>query len=289
MRNAFYFIAEAFRGLYHAKLMTFVSIVTITVTLLLINGVFVGLLNIDGILARASAQAGAVVYLNDNASVDSTRQAALRDSLLNMQGVRDVSFISKDSARARFELLYGKEMLEAVEENPLPASFDIFLDDDNRDVNIEYLRENLPLLSGVESVDFSSDWIDRLRRIRDLFYVISIVAGTIILLALHATISNTIRLTIYARRDLIRNMHYVGATDNFIRTPFILEGMLQGFIGGLLCVGLMSLVRVLMSRFVMPALAVEFNWYVSYLPFIVVTGVFFGWLGSRLAVRKFLV
>jgi cell division transport system permease protein len=269
--------------------MTFVSITTITAALLLISGVFIGLMNVDGILKRASEQAGIVAYLNEKASTDTTLQTSLLDTIMKMPGVRDVGFISKDSARGRFEEMYGREMLEAVDGNPLPASFDIFLVESGKPDAAAELREMLAPLDGIESVDYSGDWLERLKRLRDLFYVIASVAGLVILLALHATISNTIRLTIYARRDLVRNMHYVGATDTFIRMPFLLEGMLQGFIGGLLCICMMSAARFLLSRFILPDIAVEFNWYFSYLPFTVVIGVFFGWLGSRFAVRKFLV
>ncbi len=197
--------------------------------------------------------------------------------------MRTVVFQSKDSAWSRFEAMYGAEMLEAVDENPFAASLDITLYEGNQSPEaISALQSSISALSGVEAVRYSREWLDYIKRLRDRFYVISITAGIVILLALHAIISNTIKLTIYARRDLVRNMHYVGATDLFIKMPFLLEGMLQGLIGGLLCVGVMLAARVLLSN-------ISINWYFSYLPFVVVIGVFFGWLGSRLAVSKFLV
>jgi cell division transport system permease protein len=290
MRKILYFIVEAFRGFFQAKLMTFVSIMTITATLLLICGVFISLMNIDDVLSRTGEQADIVAYLAESAAADNLLQSALVDTIKTMPGIREVGIVTKDSARARFEAMYGTEMFDAVDENPLPASLEIFLFEGSQtSAAAAGLQEKISSLSGIESINYSSDWLDRIKRLRDLFYVVSIAAGLVILLALHAIISNTIKLTIYARRDLVRNMHYVGATDLFIKMPFLLEGMLQGLIGGLLCVCVMIAARFFLSNFILSNISIDFNWYFSYLPFIVVIGVLFGWLGSRLAVRKFLV
>jgi cell division transport system permease protein len=283
MRKIIYFIVEAFRGFYQAKLMTFVSIMTIAATLFLICGVFIALMNIDEVLSRAGELPDTVVYISDGVSGDSAQLAGLIYAVRNMPGVRSVVFQSKDSAWSRFEAMYGADMLEAVDENPFAASLDVALYESSQTpLAVAELQDMIAVLDGVEAVRYSREWLDYIKIARDRFYVISVAAGLIILLALHAIISNTIKLTIYARRDLVRNMHYVGATDLFIKMPFLLEGMLQGFIGGLLCVGVMFTARVLLPD-------IRINWHFSYLPFVVVIGVFFGWLGSRLAVSKFLV
>ena len=283
MRKLLYFFIEAVRGFYQAKLMTFVSIMTITATLFLICCAFIGLMNIDEVLKRSGEHADIVVYLTDNASLDAFVQAELLDTLKTMPGIKDVLFVSKDSAWSRFERLYGSEMLEAVDENPFTASFDISLHESGQSGEAaEVLQEKISALAGVESVRYSREWLDYIKKMRDRFYIITAVAGLVIFLALHSIISNTIKLTIYARKDLVRNMHYVGATDLFIKMPFLLEGMLQGLIGSLLCICLMFGAKFLLSN-------LSINWYFSFLPLIIVIGVFFGWLGSKLAVRKFLV
>ncbi|MDR2591975.1 MAG: ABC transporter permease [Chitinispirillales bacterium] len=283
MRKIIYFIVEAFRGFYQAKLMTFVSIMTIAATLFLICGVFIALMNIEEILSNAGDMPDAVVYLSDGVSGDLAQRGGLIDSIKKMPGVKAVVFQSKDSAWSRFKVMYGAEMLEAVDENPFAASLDITLYESSQTPQAAAeLQERISVLNGVDAVRYSRDWLSYIKMVRDRFYIISIAAGLVILLALHAIISNTIKLTIYARRDLVRNMHYVGATDLFIKMPFLLEGMLQGFIGGVLCVGVMIAARVALSN-------ISINWHFSYLPFVVVIGVFFGWLGSRLAVSKFLV
>jgi cell division transport system permease protein len=97
-------------------------------------------------------------------------------------------------------------------------------------------------------------------------------------------IANTIKLTIYARRELVHNMHFVGATDAYIRAPFILEGMLQGFIGGALAVGGLFIIKII------PASHVPIYWGPWYTFLLLLpVGVLFGCIGSVDAVRKFLV
>jgi len=256
---------------------------TITATLFLIFCAFVGLMNIDDVLKRSSEQADIIAYLTDNASVNATLQSKLSEALMDMPQIKDAVFVSKDSAWARFERLYGSEMLEAVDENPFTASFDIVLNENSHSVaTVDSLQIKIAALNGVESVRYSREWLDYIKRLRDRFYIIAAAAAFVIFIALHSLISNTIKLTIYARKDLVRNMHYVGATDLFIKMPFLLEGMLQGFIGSLLCICMIFAARFFLST-------ISINWYFSHLPFIIVIGVFFGWLGSKVAVRKFLV
>ncbi|MFP4165340.1 MAG: cell division protein FtsX [Chitinispirillaceae bacterium] len=283
MGKLIYFFVEAVRGFYQAKLMTFVSIMTITATLFLISGVFIGLMNIDDVLKRSESQADIVVYFTETASGNVSAQKELFSEIRQMPEVSSAALVDKDSAWKRFRAQYGEEMLEAVDENPFPASVELVLKEGYRgSEKVRELQGSVSTLSGVESVQYSREWLDYIKKIRDRFYIVSAVVGFIVFLALHSIVSNTIKLTIYARRDLVRNMHYVGATDLFIKMPFLLEGMLQGLIGGVLCIVALFIARIFMTQF-------SLNWCFSYLPFIVFIGVLFGWLGSKSAVRKFLV
>ncbi len=283
MGNILYFFSEAVRGFYQAKLMTFVSIMTIAATLFLISGVFIGLMNIDDVLNKSDEQADLAVYFTENASHDLPLQIKTLKTVRNMPQIKSALLVTKDSAWSRFERIYGKEMLESVDENPFPASVDIVLNENAQSSEaVGKLQASLSSLNGVESVQYSREWLERIEDFRKKFYLISAIVGVIVFLALHSIVSNTIKLTIYARRDLVRNMHYVGATDMFIKMPFLLEGMLQGLVGGLLCIAALLLSRFFMTQFTL-------NWYFSFMPFILIIGVFFGWLGSKSAVRKFLV
>lgn len=283
MGKLVYFFTEAVRGFYQAKLMTFVSILTITATLFLISGVFIALMNINDVLNRSESQADVVVYFTEIVSRDTAAQNKVYEKIRKMPEVAGAALVSKDSAWNRFRTQYGDEMLEAVDENPFPASVELVLGEDYRSSErVSELQRNVSALDEVESVEYSQKWLDYIKSLRNQFYWVSAAVGLVVFLALHSIVSNTIKLTIYARSDLVRNMHYVGATDLFIKMPFLLEGMLQGLIGGLLCIVALFFARISLTQF-------SLNWCFSYLPFIVIIGVLFGWFGSQSAVRKFLV
>ncbi|MDG5816037.1 permease-like cell division protein FtsX [Chitinispirillales bacterium ANBcel5] len=284
MGNLLYFIYEAIRGFYKAKLMTFVSILTISATMLLISVVTLGLINIDTLLRSSENQADIAVYLFDSYAEDSKNNQRLLDTLKAMPQVREAFFVSKQDAWQRFKSIYGDEILESLEDNPFPASIDLSLHEEYHSAeSASELKNILAQFEGVETVQYSREWLDFVQNLRDHFFLISIIMGAIITLALHAMISNTIKLTIYARKELVSNMRYVGATDLFIKMPFLLEGMLQGFIGGIFSILALYVAKLSLSH-------LPIYWGLDFLPLIILfTGVFFGWLGSLSAVRKFLV
>jgi cell division transport system permease protein len=279
-----YFFREAVRGFYQAKLMTFVSIVSIAVSLFFMTCLFVIFVNVNDVLKRGTDQADLAVYLKEGVAADSASAAELLGRIGTLRSVRMMRFINKDSAWSRFTTLYGNEMLESVDDNPLPASIEIYLKDEAR--SQDDAQQVADLIGGykeVESVRYSREWIDLVKRFKILFWSLAIVAAVVIVFILYFMISNTIRLTIYARKELVSHMQVVGATAFFIKMPFLLEGVLQGIIGGVICIGATGVVRLALMHF-------SLAWGGRWLPGVVIlVGVSFGWLGSSGAVRKFLV
>ncbi len=279
-----YFFREAVRGFYQAKLMTFVSIVSIAVSLFFMTCLFVVFVNVNDVLKRGTDQADLAVYLKEGVADDSTSAAELLGRIGTLRSVRVMRFINKDSAWSRFSTLYGNEMLESVDDNPLPASIEIYLKDNAR--SQDDAQQVADLIGGyeeVESVRYSREWIDLVKRFKILFWSLAIVAAVVIVFILYFMISNTIRLTIYARKELVSHMQVVGATAFFIKMPFLLEGVLQGIIGGVISIGATGIVRLALIHF-------SLSWGGRWLPGVVIlVGVSFGWLGSSGAVRKFLV
>lgn len=279
-----YFFKEAVRGFYQAKLMTFVSIMSITASLCFMNGAAIAFLNVEDLIDKGTDQADIAAYFNDSYSVDGEDDSLL-SYIKGVAGVRKVSLVSKDSAWERFSMVYGKEILEAVDDNPLPVSVELFMFEKNRSQeHIEAVAATLRALPQIESVRFSSEWISLVEGFKVVFWVVVAVVGVIILFILYFMIANTIKLTIYARKELVSHMQMVGATAFFIKMPFVLEGMLQGCIGGILCFFVMGVLRVVLMGFAI-------NWGPQQLFFLVTLflGVGFGWLGSAGVVRKFLV
>jgi cell division transport system permease protein len=282
--NIFYFIKEALRGFYEAKLMTFVSIVTIGLTLFFLGAVSVAYLNIRLWLKNASNRVEAVVYVDDATAKDSSSLAELVSRVRAFGQVASATVIDKQEAWNRFKDLYGGRMLEAVDDNPFPVSLDLSLSEKSQTVAAaESLKQALAVLPGVEDIQLSQQWVMLIQRFRNYFLIGTVCVGCVLFLALHFMISNTIKLTIYARKELVRNMQFVGATNAFIKAPFILEGMLQGIIGGVFGVLALCVVKMSLSH-------VPLFWGPWYL-FLVIfpIGALFGCIGSMSAVRKFLV
>lgn len=284
MGTLIYFIKEAVRGFYQAKLMTFVSIISIAASLCLMTLLIVAFLNVEHHMRRGTDQADIAVYIKDKSANDSKAVAVVTDRILTSGSVRQVVWVDKDSAWQRISGYYGKELLDAIDDNPLPASLEIFLDEDARSQErVAELTHRFEEYPEVESVRYSHEWIDLVERFRLYFWVGATTLAIIMLFILYFMISNTIKLTIYARRELVQHMQVVGATALFIKMPFILEGILQGVIGGVLCSMAVGIVRVSLMHF-------SIYWGPQSLPlFIIFLGVIFGWMGSMGAVRKFLV
>ena len=283
MGQVLYLIGESIRGLLQARLMTFVSILTIAVTLFCIGAAALVLLNVQRTLDDVSLRVCMVAYISDDIAADTARIAALRTSLAAKPQSARVELVDKTAAKERFEELYGRDMLEAIDGNPLPASFEVYLRPDRLGTaDVESLRSALIKTPGIEGVDYSREFAEKLAQFRRFFLWCCAVGGPLLVLALFVIITNTIRLTIFARRDLITNMQYVGATSLFIKTPFILEGILQGLFGGLL-----ALVALLSLRMVLGAQPLYLGSSDLYMA-VILLGVGVGFLASMGAVRRFL-
>ncbi len=283
MRKALYFVKEAIRGFYHAKLMTSVAILTAGVCLFFVGVVIILGINLRQWLRETSSRATVVAYLEDESAADSTRARAILSTVETFPQVAGVAYVDRRHAWRNFERVYGSELLEAVDENPFPASLEISVDRRHLgDAAIRELVSALEALDGIEGVVYLAALVRRLEKLNRYFVTGSAVVLVLVVVALNFMISNTVRLTIYAREELVSNMRFVGATDAYIQAPFILEGMLQGLIGALLAAGAVWSLRVFL-----PGLPLQWGGR-TLLLILVGLGVLFGWIGSISAVRKFL-
>ena len=151
--------------------------------------------------------------------------------------VQDVEYVSEDQAleRARRELVEFRDAYRDLQVNPLPASLEIRLKEGYRNARaVESVAERLKGFSFVDDVRYGRDWVERLDRLRNLTGIVGLVVGLAFASVAVVIIGVTIRLTILQRAREINIMRLVGATNNFIRGPFLLEGALKGLLGGLL-------------------------------------------------------
>jgi cell division transport system permease protein len=198
-------------------------------------------------------------------------------------------YISKADAAAIFKKEFGEDILSVLDFNPLPPSFKIGLAEGYRTaVHAERLEHRLATLTGVESVKYRKEFLEIIDERARIVHNISLGLGVLVGLSAIVLVSNTIRLAISAKRQIIRTMELVGATRMFIRMPFLLEGIMQGILGGALAAGILYLLLSYAVRIISPDLPGLLRIEPVYYAAVVVAGAVLGWIGSSISVLKFI-
>jgi cell division transport system permease protein len=211
--------------------MSLVSIGTITFSFLVFGAFLIVTLNLYGLAQRVKERMSIEVYFDD--SISKPEAIRVKRAIEGFDGVKRVVYIDKEEAALDFSRNFGKEFMEAVPWNPLPASLRIEVEETHRSLSrMEGIVDRIDEFKGVDEINYGRNWVSKLSKLILVSGVADICVGVLITLASIFVVSNTIKLTILARREIIEIMSLVGATDGFIRRPFVLEGVIQGLIGG---------------------------------------------------------
>lgn len=235
-----YLLRESLAGFRRRKLTTGVTILIMGSALLVLALFSVITINVSSLLGTARTGIDVRVFLADGLADASANE--LIAHLSSLPGVRRVDYISKEQALAEFRRELGDEteLLDELAENPLPASLHVQLAEDalNADRQKE-IAEAAARWPGVTDVAFSEAWARILDRWHTVFTTATLIVGLIVFIAAVFVISNTVKLTVAASARAVEIMKQVGATDAFIRTPFLLEGVLEGLLGGVTAMGVL--------------------------------------------------
>ncbi|MEQ2868596.1 MAG: permease-like cell division protein FtsX [Selenomonas noxia] len=232
IRTAEYYVQEVFRSLRRNNWMTFAAVGTVAVSLFILGVFLILALNMNRAASLLESQVQISVYMEDDLSEE--EEEDLGAKIRALQGIESVKYVGREEARARLSERLGEQkyLLDALgETNPLPNAYEVTVRQPDM---VETAAHQIERMSGVESAKYGQDVVQHLF---DITRLVRIFGVMLILLLGGATvfiIANTIRLTVFARRREIAIMKYVGATDGFIRWPFVLEGVVLGFIGGLI-------------------------------------------------------
>ncbi|HWR38627.1 MAG TPA: permease-like cell division protein FtsX [Patescibacteria group bacterium] len=291
IRTFEYFIKEAFSSLKHNALMSVASVSTVALSLLILGVFLVMVLNLNHMASALESQIQVTAYLQDGMSDRDMREIGTRIS--NMPGVSQVLFVDKETAMTRFKDRLGQQqgLLSALgDTNPLPNAFEIKLE---RPEQVKPTAQAISQLKGVENTKYGQEVIEQLFQLTKMIRVFGLVLIIFLALAALFIISNTIRITVFARRKEIGIMKYVGATDWFIRWPFLIEGMVLGFFGALLAVLALIESYSLFTERVYESLA--FLPLIPKYPFLtiisvalLIVGTAIGALGSTISLRRFM-
>jgi cell division transport system permease protein len=233
---------SALRGLQSSALTSGIAVFTIAVALVLTGGFALVASNMAGVLQRFGEDLQVVAYLEDG--LDAHAMRSLVASIETVEGVDSVELVSKEAALERFrERLAGSSLLDGLEENPLPASLVISLLPESRTTEgIGILVAALSGLPGVSELAHGQKWVEGYARFASLVRAGGLVLAVVLGLAALLIVANTIRLAVYSREDELEILSLVGASRSFVRVPFLIEGLLQGAVGGSLAVALLFVV-----------------------------------------------
>ena len=286
-----YFIKETYKSIRRNGFMSFASISTVAVSLLVLGMFLMIFLNTNNLAQYLESQVQVSVYMQDSAT--DKELAAVKEKLTKMPGVVKVTQVSKQQALERFKKRLGdqKQLLNSLgKDNPFPNSFEVQVDSPER---IKVLTPQIGQLSKVETAKFGQEVVEHLFQLTKILRFGGILLVVFLAMATLFSISNTIRLTVFARRKEVIIMKYVGATDWFIRWPFLLEGMTLGFFGAVVAFILINsiysglLERIHATLAFLPLLPTSpLLLYVDL--FLLVAGTGIGALGSYISLRKFL-
>ena len=232
-----YFFSETFSSLRRNFFMTCAAISTVAITLFIVGLFTVIVYDVMGVVNSIKSQVELAVYLEDG--ISSGLKDYIEQEIKSWEEVDSVKYVSKDQALERFkEQNEGSDILKEIEGNPLPASFEITLKDPEKidRVALRFYDKDGNYIEGVNDVIYGKNYVNKLFSITAIIGVITIIIIAVLLLAAIVLIFNTIRLSIYARRKEIEVMKLVGATNWFVRIPFLFEGFLEGFTGGIISI-----------------------------------------------------
>ncbi|NVM00793.1 MAG: ABC transporter permease [Candidatus Helarchaeota archaeon] len=283
MTSIIFSFKEGIKGFRRAKLSSFVSIFAIFISLSAL-GIFTLLtLRIQKILNEIKNKVDLEAIIDEKFGESEIKK--LTSEIKNIEGVENVEFISKEKAAKRFQESFGEDISQLYGDNPLPISFIIkvkkeFLNKESMDKIVPKIEN----LNGITETIFKRELFLIIERYWKIFRIADLVGGILIALASIFIISNTIKITIYAKSKTIEIMKLIGATDSFIKRPFLFEGLTQGIMGGIFsCIFIYLLVKSL-AFFLEISVEIGANLYLA----IVLSGAFLGYIGYLWSVKKFL-
>jgi len=235
-----YFFTRAVTNIRQNVFVNVVTIGTITLALLIVSLFLLVFVNLENAADTWSERVQVTVYFDHE--LEQQELTGFRERITAIPGTAKVGYVSREEALKRFKgRLRGQEtLLEGVRSEVMPTSLEISLKKTHRESeSIERYVSTLKLIPGITEVQYGEEWVRRFNTFLNFLRLMGALLGGFLVIAVLFIVSNTIKLTIYARRDELEVMSLVGATRFFIKAPFLIEGVIQGGAGALLAVGLL--------------------------------------------------
>jgi len=287
--NLQYVIKETSTNLKRNFFITFAAVLVVVVSMYLVGAVFVASFAVDRALTLQTKKVEVAVFLKRDITTEE-RDSIQRD-LLAMPEVASVTYESKQEAYETFKRLFRDEpdIVENTTADALPESFRVKLKDPNQ---FAVVRDRLEGRPGIDQIQDERKFLSRLLAVVRDIRLLGLLMVALLTIAAGVLIATTIRMAIFARRREIAIMKLVGATNWFIRVPFMLEGVIQGMLGALVAMGLLVATRPfytsLLRSFKFLNLTVTYSEIAQHGAWILLFGILIGAMGSLLGLRRFL-
>jgi len=291
LRRAPYFFVQAVKNLRNNLGVHLIGMGTTTVSLVIFGIFLLVFVNVNSWVRGLGGSGTMSVFLED--PTDESQLLSIREAIESIEGAEVVRYLSKEDALQDMKRFLGphEELIDTLDSNPFPASYEVVFEGKTHPSNPEAVRSKLESIENVESVQFTEQWISSVKGMLAVVKVAGIGIGCLLGLGVLTIVTNTMRLTIYSRRDEIEILKMVGATDAFVKAPFFLEGLIHGSLaGGAALAVLFAGYKVLsLQKETIPGLGILNVDFISapYFMALWAAGVFLGLFGSFIALGRF--
>ncbi|MBU0710961.1 permease-like cell division protein FtsX [bacterium] len=287
MTILWFLFKEGFKGLLRSKYSGAFSIIIIAISIIMVGFGYIIARDTLFMVENIRSQFDVDIFILTTAGSDDI--AVFDKKLRRMNEIDRVIYISPEIAAEKFKKEFGEDILDILDYNPLPPSFTISLKPIYRNLmSVEAIANILQRDSVVDEVKYRKNFLIILEKYQRIILVCVLIVFAFLTLISIILTSNSIKMTIFARRDIILTMKLIGATNRFVKTPFVIEGTLEGGLGallaGLIIYGIIYVQNTYLQSFFNYTLIVSYQYYIGLL----LLGSFLGWIGSRQAIRRFL-
>ena len=290
MSRFFFLIGQGFKNIFTHGFMSFASVAVITACLFIMGCFSLLTLNIDNMIAEMQSQNRVIAYVDEELSEDQAR--ALESRVSKVANIETCEFVTREEAMTSFESDYDADLFENIDSSVFRHRYVLSLTDLSL---MQETKADLEGIDGIADVRAHLDYAEKFVTLRNIVSIVSVILVVTLFVVSLFIMTNTIKLATFTRREEIAIMRMVGATNGFIRLPFVVEGLILGALGGAVAYGLVALVYHLATQKLLAAMAFGFVVLVPFstvaLPLLGVflgVGILVGVLGGVSAIRNYL-
>lgn len=291
IKTALYYIKQGTNSISRNKMMSIASISTVMASLFILGVFFIGIMNVNYFVENIEKSVQIQVFLKDE--INDSQKNTIESTIKGCVGVNEVDFESKQQAFEKFKEELGDrgDLVEGIDaDKVMPVSFIVKLEGPQY---VEGVVQSIKDLEGIDKINDVKSLMDMLIKLSNFIKTLGLIIMIVLIAVSIFLISNTIKLTVVSRKREINIMKYIGATDWFIKWPFIIEGIFLGLIGSLLsfillCYGYIAVSDYILKEFIIikPIDIIEIAPYMGIM--FIGIGLIIGALGSAISIRKFL-